>query len=95
MFSLISLKIAEESVERHLQSALSSYLTLPMPSKGAIILIGSYKVFNIKHYIKEYFCLGDKILLSPTENFKCDENRSPIYTVTLRTLFFLFFEMRF
>lgn len=40
-------------------------------------------MFKIKHYIKEYFCLccqGVKILLSPTENFKHDENGSPIYT---------------
>lgn len=57
-------------------------LALSSPLKGAVILIGSYKMFDVKHNLKEDFCLccqGIKVLPSPTEIFKHSKNRSPMY----------------
>lgn len=81
----MSLHVGEEFVDRTLQPALSSPLTLPMPLKRAVILIGSYKIFGIKHNIKKDFCLwcqGIQVLLSPIEVFKHSESGS----LTLCTL---------
>lgn len=57
-------------------------LALSSPLKWSVILIGSYKTFDVKHNLKEGFCLccqGIKVLLSPIEIFKHSKNRSPMY----------------
>jgi len=77
----MSLHTGEGFVDRSLQSALSSPLTQPMTLKGVVILIGSYKIFDVKHNMKKGFCLwcqAIKVGLSPLKVFQHSKSGSLI-----------------